>query len=692
MSYADLPAPFSKVEIPPAPAERVFVIQNDNCGQYLTPADQQHPLIYEDELEYTTEANGEHQASWVQKDVLKLPVHCQYCAEKAETDAQGVETQPNDYVIYFGIDFLKGSSVCVSVSNDGTKAKSLHPTITALLDSAPQGPVEQATDAGGRSDADLKRGASSFGQALQAELFALERGSAEGAEDEVGSMSLMRPQSIIISTLNMGQNLYNSALVAPFTNAQVAMRRWSQPPGYTAKQSNTTFTFEKVAAEAAGLRAPWTMPIHISLALKAHSNNRAAEKLSARVSENCETLSAQELPKLLQTGQLTFHDQRKAGHAMDTIATKGYGCWTCASMSEQSKRKSYSYITSPGFEGIPSHEDFKKGDVELQTHCSRKEEQLMMNTNQIVGINFFHTYIRAEGQSSYRELPCYTRIKNCAICGGLNPDECKLCFDGFALNEVKSMKAMRQHQHKAAEPACIFEFCPIGHQRIVNWNGFTYCEPCKIQNCNQCATVNALTEASKNKTEDVEICLQCEGGFILSDNKDKCSDTISYLKEAEPTAEEAQSFDFILETRSTPINPQELTKSDMDQIIDNEKSNKFEFIQQALYKINQLAANHTEVNATIWLLKGDHFFFYCDELVSGRHQLHRLVNGLLMASNKTPNKERLPPLKHNELCTLKSMQNSYPTTDNVNLVIRSLGCDSYDAKQLKRSKVDTLWF
>ena len=226
VSYAEEQAPFKNVKVPPAPAERVFTIKNDNCGQYLTPADQEHPLIYEDELQYTKGANGEHQASWVQKDALKLPIYCQYCAEKAETDAQGQVKQPNDYVIYFGIDFLKGSTVCVSVSNDGKRAKSLHPLIAALLGSASQGSGELQQAAVGRerrgirggrgereelegrgrsSDADPRSGTSSLGQGLQAELFALERGSAKGAGDEATSMSLTRPQSIIISTLEMGK-------------------------------------------------------------------------------------------------------------------------------------------------------------------------------------------------------------------------------------------------------------------------------------------------------------------------------------------------------------------------------------------------------------------------------------------------------------------------------------------------------
>ena len=37
----------------------------------------------------------------------------------------------------------------------------------------------------------------------------------------------------------------------------------------------------------------------------------------------------------------------------------------------------------------------------------------------------------------------------------------------------------------------------------------------------------------------------------------------------------------------------------------------FLFIQQALYAIQSDAYKYSQVNATIWILKGSHFFFYC---------------------------------------------------------------------------------
>ena len=51
----------------------------------------------------------------------------------------------------------------------------------------------------------------------------------------------------------------------------------------------------------------------------------------------------------------------------------------------------------------------------------------------------------------------------------------------------------------------------------------------------------------------------------------------------------------------------------MQQIRDGEKVDNFYFIQQALTKINLLAQTYIEVNATIWLAKGEHFFIQCDD-------------------------------------------------------------------------------
>ena len=71
---------------------------------------------------------------------------------------------------------------------------------------------------------------------------------------------------------------------------------------------------------------------------------------------------------------------------------------------------------------------------------------------------------------------------------------------------------------------------------------------------------------------------------------------------------------------------------------------------------------YSYVNATIWLVKGDHFFFYCDDLLK---------------------QSAVGSLNLNQLCTLNSLQNGYPRTDNVNLVVRGMLCDSQEAALLK---------
>ena len=50
------------------------------------------------------------------------------------------------------------------------------------------------------------------------------------------------------------------------------------------------------------------------------------------------------------------------------------------------------------------------------------------------------------------------------------------------------------------------------------------------------------------------------------------------------------------------------------------------------------------------------------------------------------------PLKHDILCSLDSLQNSFPKTDNINLVIKSLKCDSVEAKSTEKARFDLAWF
>ena len=49
-------------------------------------------------------------------------------------------------------------------------------------------------------------------------------------------------------------------------------------------------------------------------------------------------------------------------------------------------------------------------------------------------------------------------------------------------------------------------------------------------------------------------------------------------------------------------------------------------------------------------------------------------------------------LKHDILCSLESLKAYYPKTDNVNLVVKSLRCDSIEAKSTEKARFDLAWF
>ena len=62
-----------------------------------------------------------------------------------------------------------------------------------------------------------------------------------------------------------------------------------------------------------------------------------------------------------------------------------------------------------------------------------------------------------------------------------------------------------------------------------------------------------------------------------------------------------------------PFDPAMITKAILDKVKENEKKGKIEFIQQALFRMNENSLNFESVNATVWLTKGNHFFFNCGE-------------------------------------------------------------------------------
>jgi len=71
-----------------------------------------------------------------------------------------------------------------------------------------------------------------------------------------------------------------------------------------------------------------------------------------------------------------------------------------------------------------------------------------------------------------------------------------------------------------------------------------------------------------------------------------------------------------------------------------------------------MASNYTEVNATIWLTKGDHYFFSCNTRVNYAPTIPIVNDTTIYDYN---------PLKNDILCSLESLQASFPKTDNVNI-------------------------
>ena len=73
-------------------------------------------------------------------------------------------------------------------------------------------------------------------------------------------------------------------------------------------------------------------------------------------------------------------------YAIKTIATKSIGCLLCNPhlsypLSGIDGENYYSYITSPGYQGIPNYEDFLSKEIYLNTKCSSKENELKMYNN-----------------------------------------------------------------------------------------------------------------------------------------------------------------------------------------------------------------------------------------------------------------------------------------------------------------------
>ena len=161
-----------------------------------------------------------------------------------------------------------------------------------------------------------------------------------------------------------------------------------------------------------------------------------------------------------------------------------------------------------------------------------------MTTNTITGINYFHTYVEQDPNidTRYEQHPCYHRIDNCAICGGLNSSDCKMCFDGYVLVELLDDQGLGKH-------ACI-DRCPSGYRAVQKFTGFRYCEVCGIENCNGCGVLNVKPTNSSVKAIDLEICFRCQGAHILSKDQSRCIAISALNQSSQPPI---LNYDVILE-------------------------------------------------------------------------------------------------------------------------------------------------
>ena len=385
-----------------------------------------------------------------------------------------------------------------------------------------------------------------------------------------------------------------------------------------------------------------------------------------------------------------FHWRRWLAYS--AIRGKAIGCWSC-------RPGTAAHLALAGTRRAPRHNDFTGSGASsflLEQQCAAiKKPSAPLSSFQHnphskveAGIGtstyarrYWHTYLaRDQKDGTVTEIECFEKTPNCAACGASAPHDCILCFDGHALVNVTDTKGN-------TSPQCLKDYCPSGYKKFVNNNGFMYCEPCGIDNCAECSlvTVNSeqatashrqgkshTTKASPAK-KTIEICLRCEGSYQLGPSKSDCLDTSMYIQLYRRGSRTSVDTKRNYVVRALP----EKSLNEIFELLRSSESSsagsrQLFFLQQALYEINKMAGYYTEVEATIWLTKGDHYFFQCSELVRAD-------------APKTP-------LEHDRLCQFQSLKVFHPKTDNVKLVVRALRCDSKEASSIKEAKNDKAWF
>lgn len=121
-----------------------------------------------------------------------------------------------------------------------------------------------------------------------------------------------------------------------------------------------------------------------------------------------------------------------------TIYNKGFGCFSCKQRDEKDpERNSYAFITSLGFDGVPSALQLKQPGIYLERHCAeRHTASIDFSKDNVMGQRYYHQRLRPAHSGHVVEQACGISVRNCAVCGGPASSECKVCLDGHALHVV----------------------------------------------------------------------------------------------------------------------------------------------------------------------------------------------------------------------------------------------------------------
>jgi hypothetical protein len=71
---------------------------------------------------------------------------------------------------------------------------------------------------------------------------------------------------------------------------------------------------------------------------------------------------------------------------------------------------------------------------------------------------------------------------------------------------------------------------------------------------------------------------------------------------------------YVIESPALPSSPYTIASDDVARLKRLEEQEDLFFIQQAMTRIQAASEKYQSVDATIWLSRGDHFYFHCDEL------------------------------------------------------------------------------